>query len=106
MKGRHKRIILASSAIEVNAKIKDDEKSTLESLLGGKIGRKSPISSLELVDSMKDSTRFEHSSALSITEFSASKELAKMMREKWLSANLKVKEGDSNLKGGSRIVFP
>ena len=60
-KGRHNRIIVASSTIEVNSKIKEDEKSRLKSSIGGVGGNKSSTSSLDELDSTKNKVTFEHS---------------------------------------------
>ena len=75
--------------IEVNPKTKDDEKSLLESSLGGSGGHKSSISSLDELESMKEKKKFDHSSGLSIKSFSTAKDLAKMMEEEGIGMNLK-----------------
>ena len=67
----------------------------LESSLGEAGGRKSLMSILDEFHSVKDETRFEGSSALSIAGFSDTMELAKMMKEAGIGVNPKGEGEDS-----------
>ena len=50
---------------------------------------------------MKDKTRFEHFSVLSVAEFSATKDLVKMTKEEGLDSNLKAQVKITPSKKGS-----
>ena len=67
--------------------IKNDGENTLASALRALGRRKYLVSDLDELDSMKEKTRFEWFSTLSITAFSDAKEIVKMMKGVCLGGN-------------------
>ena len=80
-KVRCKRIILASRSMEVNHAAKGDKANSLNSSLIVAGSFNSSMSNLDEFEWMKEETKSEWSSDLSIATFSATKELVKMTKE-------------------------
>ena len=75
-------------------------------MLRGSGGHKSSVSNVDDFDSMKEKTRFELCSTLSIAGLFAAKDLVKKTKETWLDVNPKREREDSILEEVTRVISP